>query len=95
MFYFTWSKSRVIASFQYTDCNIPYLKPFILEHLLYSDELAAVAQLGLVDDAEAAIADELHIRVAHLQRPVGALPRRRHHRRHLGTVLAWNTNNVR
>lgn len=71
-----------------------HLKPFVLEHLLDGDELARVAQLGLVDDAEAAIADELHVGIAHLLGPVGPLPRRRHHGRHLRAVFTCNTTHL-
>lgn len=69
-------------------CTRPYLKPLVLEHLLNGDELSSVAEFGLVDDAEAAIADELHVGIADLLRSVGALPRRRYHSRHLRAVLA-------
>lgn len=65
-----------------------YLEPLVLQHLLDGHHLPSVAKLGLVDHTEAAIADDLGVRVGHLLRAVGALPRRRHHCRHLAAVLA-------
>lgn len=67
-----------------------YLEAFVLKHLLDGHQLARVAQLGLVDDAEGAVPDDFGVRVADLLRPVGALARRGHHRRDLAAVfIPW------
>lgn len=64
-----------------------HLEPFVLKHLLDGHQLAGVAQLGLVDDAKGAVADDFGVGVADLLRPVGPLARGGHHCRHLAAVF--------
>lgn len=66
---------------------VPHLEPFVLKHLLDGHQLGGVAQLGLVDDAEGAVADDFGVRVADLLRPVGPLARGGHHCRYLAAVF--------
>lgn len=66
---------------------VSHLEPFVLKHLLDGHQLAGVAQLGLVDDAEGAVADDFGVRVADLLRPVGPLARGGHHCRYLAAVF--------
>lgn len=64
------------------------LKPLVLQDLLDRDGLAGLAELGLVDDAEAAVADDLGVGVGDLLGAVRSGAGGRHHCRHLAAVLA-------
>lgn len=65
-----------------------HLKSFILKNLLDGDHDAGVAEFRLVDDPEAAIADDLCVGVRDLLRMIGSGAGRRNDDRHFASILA-------
>lgn len=69
------------------DLQLPILKPLVLQDLLDGHHLSGVAEFGLVDYAERAVADDLRVRVAHLLWPVRALTWSGHDCRYFAAIF--------